>query len=86
MIRPGLLAGIIFAFTVSIEEFNLTFVIGTPTFETIPTILYSFMGYYFIRTNASVVALIMMTPNIIMLFLVERFLKSEYLAASLGIM
>jgi putative spermidine/putrescine transport system permease protein len=84
MIRPGLLAGMIFAFTVSIEEFNLTFIIGTPTFETIPTILYSFMGYNFIRTNASVVALLMMTPNIIMLFIVERFLKSEYLAASLG--
>jgi putative spermidine/putrescine transport system permease protein len=84
MIRPGLLAGMIFAFTVSIEEFNLTFIIGTPTFETIPTILYSFMGYYFIRTNASVVALLMMTPNIIMLFIVERFLKSDYLAASLG--
>jgi len=84
MIRPGLLAGMIFAFTVSIEEFNLTFVIGTPTFETIPTILYSFMGYNFIRTNASVVALLMMTPNIIMLFIVERFLKSDYLAASLG--
>lgn len=84
MIRPGLLAGMIFAFTVSIEEFNLTFIIGTPTFETVPTILYSFMGYYFIRTNASVVALLMMTPNIIMLFIVERFLKSDYLAASLG--
>ena len=84
MIRPGLLAGMIFAFTVSIEEFNLTFIIGTPTIETIPTILYSFMGYNFIRTNASVVALLMMTPNIIMLFIVERFLKSDYLAASLG--
>jgi putative spermidine/putrescine transport system permease protein len=84
MIRPGLLAGMIFAFTVSIEEFNLTFIIGTPTFETIPTILYSFMGYNFVRTNASVVALLMMTPNIIMLFIVERFLKSDYLAASLG--
>lgn len=84
MVRPGLLAGMIFAFTTSIEEFNLTFVIGTPTFETIPTILYSFMGYNFIRTNASVVALVMMTPNIIMLFLVERFLKSDYLSASLG--
>jgi putative spermidine/putrescine transport system permease protein len=84
MIRPGLLAGMIFAFTVSIEEFNLTFIIGTPTFETIPTILFSFMGYNFIRTNASVVALLMMTPNIIMLFIVERFLKSDYLAASLG--
>jgi len=84
MVLPGLVAGMIFAFTTSIEEFNLTFVIGTPTFETIPTILYSFMGYNFIRTNASVVALIMMTPNIIMLFLVERFLKSDYLSASLG--
>jgi putative spermidine/putrescine transport system permease protein len=84
MVRPGLLAGMIFAFTTSIEEFNLTFVIGTPTFETIPTILYSFLGYNFIRTNASVVALIMMTPNIIMLFIVERILKADYLSASLG--
>ncbi|MGB4408602.1 MAG: ABC transporter permease [Sphaerochaeta sp.] len=84
MIRPGLIAGMIFAFTTSIEEFNLTFIIGTPTFETIPTILYSFMGYNFIRTNASVVSLLMMTPNIIMLFIVERFLKSDYLSASLG--
>jgi len=84
MVRPGLLAGMVFAFTTSIEEFNLTFVIGTPTFETIPTILYSFLGYNFIRTNASVVALIMMIPNIIMLFVVEHFLKSDYLSASLG--
>ena len=84
MVLPGLLAGMIFAFTTSIEEFNLTFVIGTPTFETIPTILYSFMGYNFIRTNASVVALVMMTPNILMLFVVERFLKSDYLSASFG--
>ena len=84
MIRPGLVAGMIFVFITSIEEFNLTFIIGTPTFETIPTILYSFMGYNFIRTNASVVALLMMTPNVIMLFIVERFLKSDYLSASLG--
>jgi putative spermidine/putrescine transport system permease protein len=84
MVRPGLMAGMIFAFTTSIEEFNLTFVIGTPTYETIPTILYSFLGYNFVRTNASVVALVMMTPNIIMLFIVERILKSDYLSASLG--
>jgi len=84
MVRPGLMAGMVFAFTTSIEEFNLTFIIGTPTFETIPTILYSFLGYNFLRTNASVVALIMMIPNIVMLFAVERILKSDYLSASLG--
>jgi putative spermidine/putrescine transport system permease protein len=84
MVRPGLVAGMVFAFTTSIEEFNLTFIIGTPTFETIPTILYSFLGYNFVRTNASVVALIMMIPNIVMLLAVENLLKSDYLSASLG--
>ena len=84
MVRPGLMAGMVFAFTTSIEEFNLTFIIGTPTFETIPTILYSFLGYNFVRTNASVVALIMMIPNIVMLLAVENLLKSDYLSASLG--
>jgi putative spermidine/putrescine transport system permease protein len=84
MIRPGLLAGVIFAFITSLEEFNLTFVIGTPTYITIPTILYSFLGYNFIRTNASVVALVLMAPNIVTLFLVERFIKSDYLSSALG--
>jgi putative spermidine/putrescine transport system permease protein len=84
MIRPGLLAGMIFAFVTSLEEFNLTFVIGTPTFQTIPTVLYSFLGYNFIRTNASVVALVLVVPNIVILFLVERFVKSDYLSSALG--
>ncbi len=84
MIRPGLLAGMIFAFITSLEEFNLTFVIGTPTFQTIPTVLYSFLGYNFIRTNASVVALVLVVPNVVILFVVERFVKSDYLSAALG--
>jgi putative spermidine/putrescine transport system permease protein len=84
MIQPGLIAGVIFVFVTSLEEFNLTFVIGTPTFQTIPTILYSFLGYNFVRTNASVVALLLMIPNIVVLFLVERFIKSDYLSSALG--
>jgi putative spermidine/putrescine transport system permease protein len=84
MVLPGLLAGTIFSFITSLEEFNLTFVIGTPTYETIPTILFAFLGYHFIRTNAAVVALILMIPNITMLFIAERFIKTEYLAAAFG--
>jgi putative spermidine/putrescine transport system permease protein len=84
MILPGLFAGTIFTFITSLEEFNLTFVIGTPTFETIPTILFAFLGYHFIRTNAAVVSLILMIPNITMLFVAERFLKTEYLSAAFG--
>jgi putative spermidine/putrescine transport system permease protein len=84
MIRPGLLAGMIFVFVTSLEEFNLTFVIGTPTFQTIPTVLYTFLGYNFIRTNASVVALVLVVPNVVILFVVERFVKSDYLSSALG--
>ncbi|MDX9802286.1 MAG: ABC transporter permease subunit [Spirochaetia bacterium] len=84
MVLPGLFAGTIFTFITSLEEFNLTFIIGTPTFETVPTILYSFLGYHFIRTNAAVVSLILMVPNIIMLLLAERLMKTDYLSASLG--
>lgn len=84
MIRPALVAGVIFVFTTSLEEFNLTFVIGTPTFQTIPTILYSFLGYEFARANASVVSLVLMVPNIVILFIVERFIKSDYLSSALG--
>ena len=84
MILPGLFAGAILTFITSLEEFNLTFVIGTPTFETIPTILFSFLGYHFIRTNAAVVSLILMIPNIALLFIAEQFLKTEYLSAAFG--
>ena len=84
MVLPGLFAGTIFTFITSLEEFNLTFVIGTPSFETVPTILYSFLGYHFIRTNAAVVSLILMVPNIIMLLIAERMMKTDYLSASLG--
>jgi putative spermidine/putrescine transport system permease protein len=84
MIAPGLFAGAIFTFITSLEEFNLTFVIGTPTFVTIPTILFSFLGRDFIRSHAAVASLILVVPNIIMLFIAERLLKTEYLAAAFG--
>ncbi len=84
MIRPAIVAGVIFVFTTSLEEFNLTFVIGTPTFQTIPTILYSFLGYNFARANASVISLVLMVPNIVILLIVERFIKTDYLSSALG--
>jgi putative spermidine/putrescine transport system permease protein len=84
MIMPGLFAGSVFTFVASLEEFNLTFVIGTPTFQTIPTVLFDYLGYHFIRTNAAVVSLILLVPSLALLFLTERFLKAEYLSSGFG--
>ena len=84
MILPGLVAGSIFAFITSMEEFVLTFIIGAPRIQTIPTILYSYLGYNFMRTNASVVSLILVIPNVALLLITERFVKTEYMGAALG--
>ena len=77
MVMPGLFAGSVFTFITSLEEFNLTFVIGTPTFQTIPTVLFDYLGYHFIRTNAAVVSIILLVPSIALLFITERFLKTR---------
>ena len=84
MILPGIFAGAIFTFITSMEEFALTFVIGTPTYQTIPTILFSFLGYNFVRTHAAVVALLLMVPNITLLFIADRLLKVDFLSAAYG--
>lgn len=84
MLLPGIFAGSIFTFITSLEEFNLTFVIGTPAFQTIPTVLFAFLGYHFVRTNAAVVSLILMVPNVILLFIADRFLKTDFLTAAYG--
>ena len=84
MILPGIFAGAIFTFINSLEEFALTFVIGTPTFTTIPIVLFSYLGYKFVRTNAAVVAILLMVPNATLLFIADQFLKTDFLSTAYG--
>jgi len=84
MILPGITAGAIFAFVTSMEEFVMTFIIGAPRIITIPTILFSYLGFNFMRTGASVVSLILVIPNVVLLLVTERFIKTEYMGAALG--
>lgn len=81
MVRPGIFAGAIFTFIASLEEFSLTYVIGTPDYQTIPTILFSFLGQRLVRTQASVVSLILLVPSLILLFAADRMLKGNYLSS-----
>ena len=84
LIMPGLFAAAIYTYIASLDQFNLSFVIGLPDYQTIPTILYGFLGRHFVRTDASVVSAVLMLPNIVLLFVAERFLKTEYLASAFG--
>ena len=84
MILPGIFAGAIFTFITSLEEFALTFIIGTPDYTTIPIVLFSYLGYKFFRTNAAVVAILLMVPNATLLFIADRFLKTDFLSTAYG--
>ena len=84
MILPGIFAGAIFTFITSLEEFNLTYVIGTPAYTTIPIVLFSYLGYKFVRTSAAVVSILLILPNAGLLFIADRFLKTDYLSTAYG--
>jgi putative spermidine/putrescine transport system permease protein len=84
LITPGIFAGAIFTMIYSLEEFTIAFIIGIPKIQTITTILFSYLGYNLIKTSSSVVSLILVIPNVILLIIVERFIKTEYMGAALG--
>jgi multiple sugar transport system permease protein/putative spermidine/putrescine transport system permease protein len=85
MVAPGLFAGALLTFIGSLEEFILTFVVGMPTVQTLPILLWAYLGgRSSILTYAAVVSLALLIPTLVMLFVVERVLKQEYLAAGFG--
>ncbi len=85
LVMPGLFAGGLFAFIGSMEEFVLTFIVGSPDIRTLPVLLFAYLGgRSVIFTYAAVVTIVLLVPTIALLFVAERALKQEYLAAGLG--
>lgn len=83
-IKPGILSSLIIVMIRSLEEFALAYIIGSPDFTTIPTILYSYLGYQFIRPNAAVVSIILVFPNVILMLIMEKLLKTKNPAMIVG--
>ncbi len=85
MVKPGLFAGGLFTFIGSLEEFVLTFIVGMPHVQTLPVLLWAYLGgRSSIFTYAAVVTMVLLAPTILLLFIAERALKQEYLAAGFG--
>ena len=85
LLLPGLFAGALLSFVASLDEFVLSFVVGMPTVETLPMLLWAYMGgRSSILTSGAVVTLTLLLPTLVLLFVAERALKQEHLAAGLG--
>lgn len=83
-LKPGILATLLIVFIYSIEEFAISFIVGSPNFTTIPTLLFTNLGANFIRPNAAVISLILVVPNVILMVFLERLLRSANPALSSG--
>lgn len=85
LLIPGILAAALLSFIGSLEEFLLSFVVGMPKVQTLPMLLWAYLGgRSAILSYAAVVALVLLVPALVVLAVVERFLKQEYLAAGFG--
>jgi ABC-type spermidine/putrescine transport system permease subunit II len=85
LVIPGLFAGGLLTFIGSLEEFVLTFIVGMPQVQTLPILLWAYLGgRSSIFTYAAVVTMVLLAPTILLLFVAERTLKQESLAAGFG--
>jgi multiple sugar transport system permease protein/putative spermidine/putrescine transport system permease protein len=85
LLLPGLLAAALLSFIASLEEFLLSFVVGMPTIQTLPMLLWAYLGgRSAILSYAAVVTVALLIPTLLVLVVVERVLKQEYLAAGFG--
>jgi putative spermidine/putrescine transport system permease protein len=76
---PGVLASALLVFLYSLDEFTGTLLVGAPFITTLPVYMYTASIGYELQI-ASVTALVLMVPGAILLLLLERVLKAEYLA------
>jgi putative spermidine/putrescine transport system permease protein len=78
MIFPGVIAGSLFAFLISSNLFLLTFFVGRGQIETLPTLLFSKVsGGGTLDPVGAGIAIIVSLPGIILLLLIERFIKED---------
>ncbi len=75
---PGIVASAVLVFLYSLDEFTGTLLVGSPFVTTLPVYMYTASVGYELQI-ASVTALVLMVPGAVLLLLLERFLKSEYL-------
>jgi len=76
---PGIIASTLLVFLYSLDEFTGTLLVGSPFILTLPVFMYRTSVGYELQV-ASISALMLMVPGILLLVMLERYMKSEYLS------
>ena len=83
LVSPGVLAGSIFTFAWSLNEFVLTLLVGLPNITTLPVQIFHYVGgYYIAPAPASALSVILIIPSVIIVLLLEKYIRVEYTAGA----
>ncbi|MGE0716028.1 MAG: ABC transporter permease [Alphaproteobacteria bacterium] len=78
LVWPGVMAGGIFAFSWSLNEFVLILLLGYPAIETIPVQIYQFVGGYYLHPQqAAALGLFLLVPTLALMVLVESTVRGS---------
>lgn len=80
---PGIIAGSIFMFLYSLDEFTVTLLISGVKYITLPLRLYSVLEFGYIEPAAAT-AILLLIPSIIYLVIVLKFMRPEVMQAGFG--
>lgn len=85
MALPGFVAGGLLSFISSFEEFDKTFIVGAPLVQTLPVRLFNYIdGASVVFPLASVVALLLLVPMVVIFYLAGRIARDDVLASGMG--
>ena len=76
LIWRGVLAGGVFAFSWSLNEFILTLLLGYPGVKTLPISIYEYVGgYYLTPQPAAALSLLILVPSILIALFLEKYMQ-----------
>jgi spermidine/putrescine transport system permease protein len=71
LIAPGIIAGMLFAFTISFDNFTQTFFWSTPEMQTLPIVIYSKIRFG-LDPTVNAIGTVIVTFSLTIAFLAER--------------
>lgn len=78
LIAPAILAQAIYVFTLSMDEFTLTLLVSSADTATLPVRIFGAITEGYIQIS-SALAILLLVPSLLLIFVMVRYLKAEYL-------
>ncbi len=78
LVAPAILAQAIYVFTISMDEFTLTLLVSSADTATLPVRIFGAITEGYIQIS-SALAMLLLVPSLLLIFVMVRYLKAEYL-------